>query len=166
MKKSILSLVGLLLGITLWAQAPQSFSYQAIIRDNTGQPMPNTAVTVQFNISQGSATGTQVYSENHSVTTNDFGLVNLEIGQGVVNSGVFSDINWGGDSYFLNVQIDQGSGFVDMGTQQFVSVPYAKYAENAGSSGVTENADDVQLNDNGNIGAAPPTYTGISATKN
>ena len=97
-----------------FAQTPESFSYQAIIRDNTGQPMPNTAVTVQFNILQGSATGTQVYSENHSVTTNDFGLVNLEIGQGVVNSGVFSDINWGGDSYFLNVQIDQGSGFVDM----------------------------------------------------
>ena len=89
---------------------------------------------------QGSATGTQVYSENHSVTTNDFGLVNLQIGQGTILSGDFSTIDWGNDSYFLNIQIDQGSGFVDMGTQQFISVPYAMYAKTAGSGGTTYTA--------------------------
>ena len=86
---------------------------------------------------QSSATGTVVYSEDQATTTNDFGLVNLQIGQGTVNSGTFSTIDWGNDAYFLNIQIDQGSGFVDMGTQQFISVPYALYAKTAGNGGGT-----------------------------
>ncbi|RKX19995.1 MAG: collagen-like protein, partial [Candidatus Zixiibacteriota bacterium] len=147
MKKTIIFFAGLLLSIVIFAQAPERFSYQAIVRDNTGQPLTNAAVTVQFNILQGSATGTTVYSENHSETTNDFGLVNMQIGAGIVNSGTFSTIDWGGDAYYLNIQIDQGSGFVDMGTQQFISVPYAMYAKSAGSSGVAGNTGDVQLND-------------------
>ena len=115
MKKAVLFFVSIMLAAGIFAQAPESFTYQAIVRDANGQPLPNTPVTFQFNILQGSASGTVVYSEDQATTTNDFGLVNLQIGQGTVNSGDFSTIDWGNDSYFLNIQIDQGSGFVDMG---------------------------------------------------
>ncbi len=170
MKNSILKTVLTLLTFsvilsTVLAQAPESFSYQAIVRNNAGQPLADTSVTFQFNIHQGSASGTLVYSENHSVTTNDFGLVNLQIGQGTVNSGDFATIDWGNDSYFLNVQIDQGSGFVDMGTQQFISVPYAMYAKNAGSSGVAGNSGDIQLNKNGKISADPDLHWDFTKNK-
>ncbi len=123
--------------------------------------MPNATVSFQFNIPQGSATGTVVYSENQFTTTNGFGSVNLKIGQGTVNSGTFSTIDWGNDNYYLNVQVNQGSGFVDMGTQQFISVPYAMYAKSAGTSSsvsATGNIGDIQLNDNGNLGYDPDLH--------
>ncbi len=208
MKKTVLTsislliiiLANLLISTSLFGQAPESFSYQAIIRDNTGQSLPNASVTIQFNILQGSASGTTVYSEDQATTTNGFGLVNLQIGQGTVNSGTFSAIDWGGDAYFLNVQIDQGSGFVDMGTQQFISVPYALFAKTtgnvndadadstnelqtlsvngnqlsiSGSGGNTVtmqvaaagNSGDVQLNDNGTIGADPDLHWDFAGKK-
>ncbi len=173
MKNSILKTVLTLLTFsvilsTVLAQAPESFSYQAIVRDNSGQPLSNTSVTFQFNIYQGSASGTLVYSENHSVTTNDFGLVNLQIGQGNAKSGNFATIDWGNDAYFLNVRIDQGSGFVDMGTQQFISVPYAMYAKNAGTSGTVGaagNNGDVQLNSNDTMGATPDLHWDFTKNK-
>ena len=165
MKKIIFVIASLMLASVIFAQSPESFSYQAIVRDDNGQPLSNTSVTFRFNIHQGSANGSLVYSEDHSVTTNDFGLVNLQIGQGTVNSGDFATIDWGNDAYFLNVRIDQGSGFVDMGTQQFISVPYAMYAKNAGSSGVAGNSGDIQLNKNGKISADPDLHWDFTKNK-
>jgi len=168
MKKSILLFAGLLISILTFAQAPESFTYQAIVRDNSGQPLPNAPVTFQFNILQSSTSGTIVYSEEQSVTTNDFGLVNLQIGQGTVQIGSFSSIDWSSDAYFLNIQIDQGSGLVDMGTQQFISVPYALYAKSAGNGGTTYTAGNG-ISITGNIieNTAPDqtvTITGSGAT--
>jgi len=139
-KLIIITLTNLLIITSVFAQTPESFTYQAIVRDNSGQPLQNTSVTFQFNILQTSASGTIVYSEDQTATTNDFGLVNLQIGQGTVQSGNFSTIDWGSDTYFLNIKIDQGSGFVDMGTQQFLSVPYALFAKSAGNGGTTYTA--------------------------
>ena len=164
-KSIIITLTNLLIITSVFAQAPESFTYQAIVRDNSGQPLPNSSVTFQFNILQGSASGTIVYSEDQTATTNDFGLVNLQIGQGTVQSGNFSTIEWGNDAYFLNIQIDQGSGFVDMGTQQFISVPYAMYAKNAGSSGVAGNTGDVQFNNSGSLDADPDLHWDINDKK-
>ena len=76
-----------MLAASIFAQAPESFTYQAIVRDNLGNPLGDTSVTFQFNILQGSATETTIYSENQVTTTNSFGLVNLQIGQGTINSG-------------------------------------------------------------------------------
>ncbi len=154
----IITSTNLLISTSIFAQAPEAFTYQAIVRNNLGQPLPNTSVTFQFNILKTSVSGTLVYSEEQTTTTNDFGLVNLQIGQGTVQSGNFSTIDWASDAYFLNIQLDQGSGFVDMGTQQFISVPYAMFAKNAGSSAAAGNTGDVQLNDNGSIGADPDLH--------
>ncbi|HAN18167.1 MAG: hypothetical protein A2X13_04355 [Bacteroidetes bacterium GWC2_33_15] len=121
----------------VFAQIPEKFNYQAVIRDNVGELIKNQDVTVQISIIEGSAAGTTIYSEQHSKITNNFGMVNLEIGNGTSPVGTFSSINWGVSDKFLNVQVNTGSGLLDMGTMQLLSVPYALYAKDV------ENKDDA-----------------------
>lgn len=113
------------------AQAPDSFQYQAVARDATGNILDNKAVVFKISILQGSASGTVLYSEYHSIATNEFGLVSFEIGNGVVNLGSMSSIDWDSDSYFLQVELDPEGGvnFQYMGTSQLLSVPYALHAK-------------------------------------
>jgi uncharacterized protein (TIGR02145 family) len=91
--------------------------------------MANAAVTITFKIHDNSATGTVVYEETHATTTNAQGLLSLNVGGGVAVTGIFGNINWGGGNKFLQVLMNVGSGIVDLGTQQMMSVPYALYAE-------------------------------------
>jgi len=102
--------------------------------------MANEIVSFQFSILEGSAGGTPVYIEIHTVFTNDFGLANLEIGNGNVVSGVFADIEWGLHNHFLKVEMDEsgGSTYQYMGTSQLLSVPYALYSATSGDAGATE----------------------------
>ena len=76
------------------AQAPQGMNYQATVRDNNGNAITSHAVGFKFNIRQGSGSGTIVYSETQTPTSDQFGGVSLVIGQGNVVSGNFSSINW------------------------------------------------------------------------
>ena len=119
------------------AQAPQSFNYQAVARDGTGAALSNQAVSFRVSLLQGTATGTNVYSETHAVTTNQFGLVNFAIGSGTLVSGSFTTINWATGPYFVQVEIDAtgGSTYVVMNTTQLLSVPYAMYAGNGSTTG-------------------------------
>ncbi len=132
----------LFLQITL-AQTPQSFKYQSVVRDANGNAMQNQAIDFKISILQTTSTGTTVYSETFSTTTNDFGLVNLEIGTGTVISGTFSSIDWGVDKYYLQVELDpDGNGYQLMGVSQLLSVPYALNAAKANLNGdVTGNSD-------------------------
>jgi len=131
----IITLTHLLISSSLWAQAPQSFKYQAVLRDGAGQIIANQNTPIRISILQGSASGTVVYQETFSPTTNQYGLVNLNIGVGTVVSGVFAAINWGSNNYYIKIEVNAGSGYVDMGATQLLSVPYALYAETAGASG-------------------------------
>ncbi|UQB68581.1 beta strand repeat-containing protein [Epilithonimonas zeae] len=119
------------------AQAPEKMSYQAIIRNNTGQLLANQNVAVRVSVLQGSAAGASVYSERITGTTNVNGLVSLEIGSGTVLSGTFNTINWGGNSYYLKTETDPagGTNYTIAGTSQLLSVPYALYAKSSGSGG-------------------------------
>ncbi len=138
--KKIYSLMLILLACaaSISAQAPQGFSYQAVARDLSGQILPNQGVSFRFSLLQGSLSGTAVYSETQSVTTNDHGLVNLSIGNGSVLSGNFQSIDWSLGPYFLQVELDPsgGSAYVAAGTSQLLSVPYALYAEQANVPGL------------------------------
>lgn len=138
--------------VTLYAQAPQSFSYQAVARDMAGNIIANKAVSLRFSILDGSSSGTLVYQETQSATTNVLGLCNVSVGQGTVTSGNFSTINWGNGSKFLRVEIDPngGSSYTVMGTTQMLSVPYALYAGNGGLQTVT--ASSPELTGNGTSG--------------
>ncbi len=131
MKKIICLLIAVLSAYQLFAQAPQSFKYQAALRDDNGVSLVNTAVTVRISIHQTNSGGTVVYQETFSVTTNDYGLIFLNIGSGTVISGTFASIDWSGDQYFIKTEVDSGSGYADLGTTQLLSVPYALHSASA-----------------------------------
>ncbi|KFE98481.1 hypothetical protein IX39_13680 [Chryseobacterium formosense] len=137
MKKILLS-VGILLGCHLVsAQAPEKMSYQAVVRNSSGQLLTNQNIGVKISVLQGSPAGAAVYSERLTGTTNTNGLISLEIGSGTVLSGTFSTINWPSGNYYLKTETDPtgGTNYTIAGTSQLLSVPYAMYAKSAGSSG-------------------------------
>jgi translation initiation factor 2 beta subunit (eIF-2beta)/eIF-5 len=121
--------------IKIFAQSPEVFKYQAIVRNTSGEVLANQNVSFRISILKNNTSGTLVYEEIHTVTTNSFGLVNLNIGEGSVVSGSFSTINWANDKYFLQVELDPtgGTTYLSMGTSQLLSVPYALYAKSAGT---------------------------------
>lgn len=130
----------ILLSITLLfileskAQAPQGFNYQATVRNSAGELIVNTNVYFKFNVMQESQTSLPVFVETHYVPTDDLGQINLIVGQGTANTGVFAELDWSLGSYYLGIELDTGNGFVAMGTNQLLSVPYALYAENSGDA--------------------------------
>ena len=122
------------------AQVPQGIPYQAIARNGQGQPLSNMNVKVRFSILDSTATGTAVYVESHSTTTSALGLFTANVGMGTASTGTFSSINWGQNYKFLKVELDTtatGNSYIDLGTQQMMSVPYALYAGNAVSNSNT-----------------------------
>lgn len=138
MKKSILILsICLTIGFTLKAQAPQGFNYQAVARNNSGVAVTNQSIGLKINLRQDTATGTITYSETHTVTSSNIGLLNLVVGEGTVVSGIFNAIDWSAGPYFIEISMDVtgGTNYVLMGTQQLMSVPYALYAANGGTTG-------------------------------
>ena len=133
--KNLFTILALILTsiLSIQAQVPQGFNYQATVRNAGGELIVNQDVNFKFNIQQGAATSEAVYTETHIIATDDLGQINLTIGDGTA-AGDFSLINWSLGSYFLGIQLDTGAGYVAMGTTQLLSVPYALYAENSGSS--------------------------------
>ncbi len=131
MKKTIILFAIVVLGTTVsLAQAPDAFKYQAVARDATGAVLANKSVSFRISILLGTVTGAIVYSERHNTNTNEFGLVNLEIGKGITETGSMAGIDWSTGPYFIKVEMDKdgGSNFLVLGTSQLMSVPYALFA--------------------------------------
>ncbi len=136
MKKIYSIVAALVLTVTVFAQAPEKMSYQAVIRDAGNALVTGQAVGMQVSILQGSVSGTAVYVETQSATTNVNGLVSIEIGSGTPSTGVFNTIDWSAGPYFIKTETDPngGTNYTISGTSQLMSVPYALYAKNSGSS--------------------------------
>lgn len=134
MKKYLL-LFSLAFAMNVSAQAPEGINYQAVVRDLSGAIIANSPVGLKLSLLQTSATGTVVYEETFAPFSNDFGLVNVVLGEGTVISGTFSTINWGAGPYFIEVAADVtgGTSYAILGTQKLMSVPYALYAKTAGN---------------------------------
>jgi hypothetical protein len=128
----IITLVYLLIGSSIFAQAPQKMSYQAVIRNMSGALVSSSSVGMKISILQGSATGTIAYSETQTASTNANGLVSLEIGAGTVVSGTFAGINWANGPYFIKTQTDPlgGTNYTIVGSSQLLSVPYSLFSAN------------------------------------
>ncbi len=114
------------------AQAPQLLNYQGVARNGFGNALPNRQMTLRLSIRNGSSSGTVVYSETRTVTTNGGGLYSVQIGSTGTSAttGSIATINWQVGTKFLQVEVDPdaGTNFVDLGTTQLVSVPYAMSA--------------------------------------
>jgi hypothetical protein len=136
MKKLHTLLAVILITATTFAQVPESMSYQATVRDSGGNLVSNLPVGMQISILQGSSSGTVVYAENHTESTNVNGLVTLEIGLGTATTGTFAIIDWAAGPYFIKTETDPtgGTNYTITGTSQLMSVPYALYAKTSGSS--------------------------------
>ena len=132
--KKLFTLLALIVITTINAQAPQGFNYQATVRNSSGALITNQNVLFKFNIMLNSQTSLPVYSETHQAPTDDLGQVNLTVGQGTATTGTFAGINWGSGTYYLGIELNTGANFVAMGTTQLLSVPYALYANSAGTT--------------------------------
>ena len=121
----------------LQAQSPEKMSYQAVVRDASNALVTNQTIGMQISILQTTATGTAVYVETQTPSTNANGLVSLEIGTGMVVSGTFATIDWANNTYFIKTETDPtgGTTYTITGTTQLMSVPYALHAKTA--EGVT-----------------------------
>ena len=166
MKDTILKPFVLLLLVflteSLIAQPPPAFYVQNVAKDNNGNPARNRTIHIRFSIYQGSAVGgTMVYDESHRVQSNNDGVYEFVAGRGTVNTGAglvdsLQKISWGNGPFFSNTKIAiapsipapwwiAANNYVDLGTSQLLSVPYAIYAGNASVTNV-----------NTNIAAGPP----------
>jgi hypothetical protein len=148
MKKRILFLF-LLQSVLTFAQAPQKMAYQSVVRNAANQIVANQSIGVKISIIEGSLTGTTVYSETHTATTNANGLFTLEAGGGTPTTGTFSAINWGNGSHYIKSEIDVtgGTNYTLTGAYQLLSVPYALYSEKSGNA--SKNANTLIYTSNG-----------------
>jgi len=134
--KKLSFLAASLVSTFAFSQSQDAMSYQAIIRNSSNELVKNQNVGMRFSILKGSATGTVVYSETQTQSTNSNGLVTVKIGAGTSVSGSYSTINWGSDTYFIKMETDPNgsANYTITGTSQLLSVPYALYAKTSGSS--------------------------------
>lgn len=131
--------------LALVAQSPENFNYQAVLRDNSGSLLQNQTVTVRVGIYDGNSLS---YEEDHSVSTDQYGLVNLKIGDGAVNTGTFSNLDWSQNQYEIKVEVDNGNGFQNLGQEPLSSVPYALHSASS---------DPGALNDLNDVNASSPS---------
>jgi hypothetical protein len=103
-----------------------------VARDAAGAILANKTIGIKISLLQTSASGTVAYSETFTPTTNQFGLFNLNIGQGTT-TGNMANIDWSAGLYYIKVDMDANGGttYTSMGTSQLLSVPYALYATNS-----------------------------------
>ncbi|MBN3036612.1 MAG: hypothetical protein JW861_13580 [Bacteroidales bacterium] len=142
------------------AQSPQAFRYQAVVRDNAGLILQNHIVGIRISIHDGNPGGTIVYQETFTGTTNEFGLMNLNIGTGLPVIGAFTGIDWGNSSKFIETEVDPagGTSYVSMGTSPLLSVPFALYSGATGDTSLWRKSGDTiyYLTGNVGIGTASP----------
>jgi uncharacterized protein (TIGR02145 family) len=122
----LLTTLSLLISAMLTAQAPALIPYQAIARDGAGQPLSDATLNARFTIHNESASGTIAWQELQSVNTNSLGLFTSQLG----GTSSLATVNWAVGSKYLQVELDLGNGFIEIGTQQMLSVPYALHAGN------------------------------------
>lgn len=162
MKRIIIIYAAIIMTASVFAQIPQSFRYQSVARDNSGNVLANQNVSFKISILNDNISGPAAYIETHTVSTNNFGLVELEIGKGTPITGTFSAIEWGVNSYFVKVEMDPegGSDFQVLSTSQLLSVPYALFSQTSQTS-----IDAVRITDNQTI-EGNKTFTGTINVSN
>jgi uncharacterized protein (TIGR02145 family) len=132
--------------VSLIGQTPSLIPYQAVARDGSGDLIPNQTLNIRFTIHEGSAQGGVLWQETQAQTTNELGIFAAMLGDVVP----LSELNWQQGVKFLRVEINTGNGFLDMGSEQLLSVPYAlhsRISQQAGNgvAGISETGDSLKL---------------------
>jgi hypothetical protein len=142
------ALASFLISMSALAQAPQKMSYQAVIRNPSNVLVVNTNVGMKISILQGTPTGTVVYAETQTPTTNANGLASIQIGTGTVVTGTFTGINWANGPFYVKTETDPlgGTTYTITGTNQLMSVPYALLAAKANIPDGASNGDMLYWN--------------------
>jgi len=161
MKKIISVIAVLFISLSLFAiiipPVPEKMSYQAVIRNSSNVLVTSHLVGMRISILQYTSTGTAVYVETQTPTTNVNGLATIEIGKGTIVSGVFSTIDWSAGPYFIKTETDPagGTAYTITATSELISVPYALMAKNA------KNATNLTLpfSNSGSYATTPFTIT-------
>ncbi|MCD4664632.1 MAG: hypothetical protein K8R68_05110 [Bacteroidales bacterium] len=171
MRKIIITMVFLAIAFTGIAQIPQAFKYQALVRDSTGNILADQNVSFRISILQTSITGYAVYVETHGTTTSQFGLVNLEIGNGNVVSGVFENINWTTGLYFIKTEMDPdgGTNYQFLGASRLLSLPFALESQHSSSLTLTDENGrpyDISIDTTGNFVINPVWICGDTLEDN
>lgn len=129
MKRLLILFTLLINEILVYGQSvPPGIPYQAVVRNLDGSVAANVNLTARFTLHQNTTDGAVEFQETHALVSNAQGLVSAVIGQGTAVQSNFSSIVWSNITKFLQVEMDLGSGYVDLGTQQLMSVPFAMYA--------------------------------------
>ena len=136
--KNLLLIIALFFStLIIYGQAPQRIDFQAMARDGSGNPMMNQNIAVKITVKEGATT---VYAERHTLTTDEYGLFTLSIGEGAPISGSFAAIDWSLGNQRVKVEVDPngGTSYVYMGTSDLASTPYAFYGEDDDADPVNE----------------------------
>nr|WP_321237163.1 tail fiber domain-containing protein [uncultured Psychroserpens sp.] len=145
--KTKLTVLAFLIALVSFAQ--NGINYKALIKDDVGNVIANEDIQIRFSIIRGS--GILAYQETQNITTNDNGLAIVTIGEGTPLGGITFDlIDWGLDAHTLNVAVDLGSGFVNLGASEINYVPYAIRASSAITAEVAENVEGLVYKSEGN----------------
>jgi hypothetical protein len=133
MKGLLLFFVAFVFCLNGKGQKPESFYYQALVRNVTGELVVSRTLSLRISILAGSASGVGVYIETQKATTNKEGLVTLTIGNGFDKTGSFNTIDWNADKYFLKIETDAtgGTAYTEMSTIQLLNIPFEAQKKSA-----------------------------------
>lgn len=142
--RNIMTMATVLFSCFVFCQAQKQYiNYQGVARDASNEIMASQTISIGISLRFGSPTATVLYSETHNtVTTDPNGVFSLQIGTGTVNSGIYTDLEWGQLAPYATITLNG----TDVGTVELQSVPYAN------ASG---KATKMELNDLTNVGGSP-----------
>ena len=126
MKRLPIFFIAFVFCLNIAGQRPETFYYQALIRDQMGNPVISKPVSFRLSILAGNVSGLVIYSETQSAVTDEDGLVSLAIGNGSNKIGTLASIDWNSEKYFLKVEDDPANGtdYNELYTTQVLNVPF------------------------------------------
>lgn len=118
----------MLITMELYSQTPFGVSYQAVIRNPTGQAIVDQNVVLKIMLVSGADNA--YYTEHHYTKTNAFGMVNVILGSGTEATGSYANVPWSNADIHLKVEFKKvgEASFTSFEKQKLQAVPYALYA--------------------------------------
>jgi hypothetical protein len=131
----VIAALSVICGYLSGQTVPMGMHYQAVARDNQGNELVNTRISVRFSILSGDPAGPVAFQEIHSnIFTSKYGVFSLIIGHGTPTKDspvqTITEVAWKNANFYLRVEVqfEGENDYRDMGTMQFLTVPYAYYA--------------------------------------